>query len=245
MGDSRQSSRRVGEWRGRSDRRTGRHARGGADVGHAAPPRMGRRLAPSSIARGMGRSPACWVRSSGWRRISMSCRNMPSLTSIPTPTSAAISRRAEPRILQNFISGVAHQVQDPETPMSVYLRSHLVEHRQGEGCRRARRFAQAQRSGVGSARRWVGFHGVPGLRRHIDLGSVLRRRRRRRPIPLDLRRLLLVHPFRRHGFPLWPRPVANCRHARSCVSRTRNSCPSIMRRRRRRSKNTRSSSRSF
>ena len=51
---------------------------------------------------------------------------MPSLTSIPTAMSAASSFPGGTQDLQTFISGVARDIQDPETHMSVFQRSHLA-----------------------------------------------------------------------------------------------------------------------
>ena len=67
--------------------------------------RGGRRSAPSSIARGTGRSPGCWARSNGWRPTWRSCRSTPSLTSIPTATSAGSSSPAGRRTCRPSSAG--------------------------------------------------------------------------------------------------------------------------------------------
>ena len=70
--------------------------------------------------------------------------------------------------LERFVSGVARDIQDPETKMSVFQRSHLsgiaASKRRGrtEGSSRARR-PRGHRAGG-----WIGFHCVPGLCRNLD-----------------------------------------------------------------------------
>ena len=68
--------------------------------------------------------------------------------------------------LENFISAVARAVEDPETHMTVYQRSHLYSIVKGEERRGARRGAQAQRPRGERPRGRIRFHRVSGFRRN-------------------------------------------------------------------------------
>ena len=88
--------------------------------------RDGIRSGPSSIARGMEKNRDL-LGSVEWVETHLDeLQNMPSLTSIPTATRRGYFFPGGTQDLQTFISGVARDMQDPETHMSVFQRSHLV-----------------------------------------------------------------------------------------------------------------------
>ena len=71
------------------------------------------------------------------------------------------------------------------------------------------------------------LHRVPRSPRRRVAQPGLRRRRRRRHLPLHLRRFLLVHAFLRHRFRLRPRAGADRRHGRDAPGRRRPAAASI------------------
>ena len=146
--------------------------------------------------------------------------------------------------LQNLISAVARDIQDPETHLSRLSAFTSLQHRKSQGCRRARGAAQTRRSGGDRAGRRIGLHRLSGLCRHFHLEPRVRERGGRNPVPLGLRRLLLVHPFRRSGLRLRTGLVADRGHRDHAIGGCRTAFRSTIRRRRTPSPNTKPSSKS-
>ncbi len=130
--------------------------------------------------------------------------------------------------LEKFINGVARDVKDPETGLTVWKRLQMrrIEARVGlrhnlapagspgsaPACRSAHRSAGV-RLGL------FGFHRSSGSR-VAEPG--LWRRGRRRHLSFGLRRFQLVHAFRRYRFQLRARAVGNCRAGRAAPGRRGN-----------------------
>ena len=81
------------------------------------------------LRRGTARNPACSARPSGPRSTPRNCSSTPSSTSTPTATAAAIFGIGGSHTLEKFMNGVARDIQDPETKLSVWKRSRLRRHR--------------------------------------------------------------------------------------------------------------------
>ena len=99
--------------------------------------------------------------------------------------------------LEQLISAVAREIQDPETLLSVYQRSHLysianAKDTAARGLLRKRTTLEVTALGDGSD-----YTAFPRLRRYFHLEPGVRVRSGRHPISLDIRRFLLVHPLRR------------------------------------------------
>ena len=116
--------------------------------------------------------------------------------------------------LEHFINGVERDIPDPETKLTVWKRAQLyqIAHPEGENDRAGG--PQPGRSAHRRAGRRLRLCAVRPLHRHRLARSGILRRGRRRRLSLDLRRFLLVHPFRRHRLRLWPRALADRRAQR-------------------------------
>ena len=120
MDHPRQPPRRLGQRRRRSRLRRGRAARGGARPSASWSSRAGSRKRTIVYLRvgRRGAGPARLDRvGRAARRRAAAAR--PSPTSTPTPTAAASSSMAGSHTLEKFINGVARDIEDPETKISV------------------------------------------------------------------------------------------------------------------------------
>ena len=194
----------------------GARARRAAEAGLAAEAhdrllRVGRRGAGAARLDRVGR---------GARR--RAARSTPSSTSTPTATAAASSTRSGSHSLEQFVNGVARDVErSRRRSISVWKRapgrtrspSGAPDDAHG-GARRARTCASARSARAPTTRR-------SSTPRHRLAQPRLRRRGRRRHLPLDLRRLLLVHALLRHRLRLRPRAGADRRHGGDAPGRRR------------------------
>ena len=204
---------RVGRAR-QPPRRLGQRRRG-PDLGHGR--RCSRRrapsatllkqgwrpqAAPSSTPPGTARSRGCSARPSGPRPTPTSCGRKPWPTSTPTATARGFSGMAGSHALERSSTTWPATSTDPET-----------------GCQRlealpaaANRATRRGRGAQGGARRGADLRieraraRAPTTRRssqHLGIAVAqprLRRRGRRRHLPLHLRRFPLVHALHRHRF---------------------------------------------
>ena len=101
--------------------------------------------------------------------------------------------------LEKFINGVARDIEDPETKMTVWKRLQLSDRRRkcADDKKELRGRADLRIAALGSGTDYTGFLDHLGIA-ILDLG--LRRRRRAGYLSFDLRRFLLVHAFFRYGF---------------------------------------------
>ncbi len=114
--------------------------------------------------------------------------------------------------LEHFINGVARDVPDPETKLSVWKRAqlHAIANPEGEGGRQeARTRPDLRMAALGSGSDYSPFLDFAGIA-SINLG--FHRGKRRRYLPLHLRRFLLVHALWRSRLRLWARTGADRRH---------------------------------
>ena len=100
--------------------------------------------------------------------------------------------------LERAANQVEREIQDPEKHITVWKRAYLRTHRSRQQRRRPRGAARSRRPAHRRAGRRLRLHGFPRLRRSGCVEHGLWRRKRRRSLSLHLRRLLLVHAFRRH-----------------------------------------------
>ena len=135
--------------------------------------RAGNPSAPSSIASGMAKNPACSVRPNGARRTPMNFASTPWPTSTATATAAAISRMGGSHSLEKFINGVARDIQDPEKKIPVWKRDQLkaiADAKTPEDRKEARDRADLRIDALGSGSDWTVF---PRSSRHRVVGSRL------------------------------------------------------------------------
>ena len=146
-------------------------------------------------------------------------------TSTPTATAADASGASGSPSLARLLSEVAREVPDPETGMSVWKRSHLGEiaaARDADAGSEARERDDLAHRPAGLR---LGLHRLLPSPRHPVAQPRLRRRGRRRHLPLDLRQLPLVHDLQRH------RPSSTAARwrrrsgSRRCASRAPTCCP--------------------
>ena len=188
----------LGERRRRSRQRHGAGARRGARARRAA--EAGLAAEAHDRLRGLGRRGTGAARidrvgRAARRRTARSCRRLHQ------------HRRQRPRLPQHaaarirssgFINGVARDITDPETNISVWKRRQARTIARGTAGRTQGR-ARAGRPPDRRARLRIRLHAVPPARRHRVAQPRLRRGGRRRHLPLDLRRLLFLHAFPRHA----------------------------------------------
>ena len=119
----RQPSRRLGQRRGRSGLRRGRRDGRERAPGRAAEAGMEAEAHHHSIASWDGEEagPARFHRV-GRRRTPTNCSRRRRSTSIPMATAAAILRAEGSHTLEKFINGVARDIEDPETKLTVWKR---------------------------------------------------------------------------------------------------------------------------
>ena len=172
VGDPRQPPRRLGQRRRRSHLRPGRHARRSAHARRTAQAGLDARSAPSSIAPGTAKSPACWVPWNGWKPIWTNCRSTPSPTSTPTATSAASSSPAERRTCRasSAASPATSRIRKPTCPSSsarIWWRIARAKNAEERGDLRKRDDLVLAALGDGSD-----YHRLSGFRRHLhpDVG---------------------------------------------------------------------------
>ena len=79
--------------------------------------------------------------------------------------------------LQRFISGVARDIQDPETHMSVFQRSHLVSIARAKNADERNDLRKRNDLRGACAGRRLRLHSLSGFRRNIDFERGVRRRR--------------------------------------------------------------------
>ena len=128
--------------------------------------------------------------------------------------------------LERFVNEVARDVKDPQTKVSVpeRLRARRDRWAPAEDAKEVRDRRDLRIDALGSGSDYTPFL------QHLGIASLehrLRRRGRRRLVPLDLRLLRPLHALRRsrrsNTASRWPRSPA----APSCASPTPTSCPSI------------------
>ena len=123
--------------------------------------------------------------------------------------------------LERFINEVARDVDDPETGLSVWKRAQAARPRRGPSPCEREELRERARPPDRRARLGLGLHAVPPAPRRRVAQPRLRRRGRRRHLPLDLRRLPLVHALHRHRLRLRPRAGADRRHRRDAARERR------------------------
>ncbi len=125
--------------------------------------------------------------------------------------------------LEKFINGVARDIEDPETKMSVWQRLQLSSISAAKSRRRSQRTSPARRSSHRRPRLRQRLHRIHRPHRHRQPRSRLLRRSRPGHLSLDLRRLLLVHALLRRRFRLWSRFVTNGGNVGDAPGRRRSS----------------------
>ena len=233
VGHSRQSSRRLGERRRRSDLRPGRRAGRSARARRAAQAGMEAQAHDHLSARGTAKSRVCSARPNGPKTHADELKQH-AVAYINSDSNGRGYLGVEgSHTLEKFINDVARDITDPETKLSVWKRMSTPRDRQRRMPTEARQeVAPARRPAHRRARFRLRLHGVPQPHRRRLAQSRLRRRRRRRHLSLDLRRLLLVHAFQRHGLRLRPRARADRRHDGDAPRRRRPAAVRIQRFRR-------------
>ena len=231
----RQSPRRLGQRRRGPDLRSRRRCSRRRGPTARCSRRAGGPSARSSSARGTARSRGSSARPSGRSITGRSSARRASPTSTPTATGAASSRPAAPTRSRPSSTGVASEVQDPEKKMAVLRRAKLRKIDTRGEARGSQEDPRAPLPRARSPRLGLGLHPVSPAHRPRVAPLRLRRRERRRDLPLHLRRLHLVHALRRHRLLVRARARANGRPDRRCAWRTPTSCRSISRRPPRRS----------
>ena len=105
--------------------------------------------------------------------------------------------------LENFVNSVAKDIDDPETNMPVWKRARLVGISRATPESRAelRSRPDIRMEALGSGSDYTAFIHHLGVRQRQP--GLWRRRPRRRPVSLHLRRLLLVLALPGHGLCLW------------------------------------------
>ncbi len=113
--------------------------------------------------------------------------------------------------LENFVNGVMKDINDPETKMTVWKRARLADISRATGERRSevKSRPDLRIAALGSGSDYTVFIDHLGVAEPEH--RIRRRGSGRRPVSLDLRRFLLVHAFRRHGFCVWAGVGANRR----------------------------------
>ena len=137
--------------------------------------RAGSRSGRSSTRRGTAKNRAFSDRPSGSRRTRRICGSTPSRTSTPTATAAASSTMQGSHTLERFLNGVARDVSDPESDVSVLKRRQAFAVARGPADER-QGGARAGRLPHRCARIGIGLHAVRPARRHRVDQPQLRRR---------------------------------------------------------------------
>ena len=131
-------------------------------------------------------------------------RRMPPSTSTPTATIAGCLTMGGSHSLEQFINGVARDIEDPETKMTVWKRAQLTQiadAKTAEERQEVRQRADLRIDALGSGTDFTAFLDHLGIA-IAEFG--IWRRGRTGDLSLDLRRFLLVHAFFGHGFRLRP-----------------------------------------
>ena len=164
VGHSRQSSRRLGEWRGGSDFRHGALTRRSAQLGRTAQAgleaeahdhllRVGRRRVGAAGLDRMGGDPRDELQ-----------QQAVALSSTPMATGADFSTPAARTICKQFVNAVARDIEDPRR-IYPYSSALIFGHFARQRCGRTQQASEEQRASRWSARRWIRLFGVPRLRR--------------------------------------------------------------------------------
>ena len=172
----------------------------------------GGRSARSSSAPGTARSRACSARPSGPRRTPPSCREGRRLHQHRRQRPRASWTPAARTPSRAVVNGAAAEVEDPEKKISVLARARLKQIADATKPEDRKAARGPRRPAHRGARLGLRLHAVPPAPRDRVAQPRLRRRGRRRHLPLDLRRLLLVHALRRHRLRLRPGARADRRH---------------------------------
>ena len=222
VGDSRQSPRRMGERRRRSDRRPAspelEEARALGELLKQGWRRAGRSSTPCGTARSRG----CSARPSGRDargRAAAAARRLHQQRHERSRLSCACERLAHAReVHQRRRAGhrgsrdEAHRVEARSQAQPIARPARADERKD------ARDRADLRIGALGSGSDYTPFL------QHLGVAVAqfrLRRRGRRRHLPLGLRRLLLVHAFQRHDLRLWPCAGADRRHRGDAARRRR------------------------
>ena len=114
--------------------------------------------------------------------------------------------------LESLISGVARAIQDPETRMTVFERSHLysiAKAKDAEARSEVRKRTDLEVTALGDGSDFTAFQDYAGISTlDIEFGE----EDDGDSVSFDLRRFLLVHPLRRYGFRIRKSVVADRRH---------------------------------
>ena len=111
------------------------------------------------MRRGMAKNPCCWARPNGSKRTPTNCGSMPRSISIPTATIAALLNMGGSHSLEQFINGVARDIEDPETKMTrVAAGSTEQRSREAKSADERKELRAAGRSAHRCARLGNGFH---------------------------------------------------------------------------------------
>ena len=123
-------------------------------------------------AHGTAKSRCSWVRPNGLRRTPTSCASMRLCTSTPMATIAGCSNMGGSHTLEQFINGVARDIEDPETKMTVWQRaqlSEIAEAKSADDRKELRQRADLRINALGSGTDFTGFLDHLGIAT-LDLG---------------------------------------------------------------------------
>ena len=147
----------------------------------------------------MAKSPCCWARRNGRRRTPTELQQH-AVAYVNTDGNGRGYLMAEgAHSLEAMMNGVARDVQDPESGVTVWKRAQakqIADAKDAEA--QDDNYADRVDLQLGAAGFGHGLHGVPASPGRGVAQPGVWRRRRRGNLPLDLRRFLLVHAFLRY-----------------------------------------------
>ena len=172
MDHSRQSSRRVGERGRRSSLWPGSVAGRGARHGHAA--EAGLEAAANHYLCSMGwrRTDAAWVRQNGLRQHADELRQHAAVYINTDGNDRGVLEMGGSHTLEQFINGVARDIEDPESKLTVWQRAQLskiAEAKSADDRKELRQRADLRINALGSGTDFTGFLDHLGIAT-LDLG---------------------------------------------------------------------------